>query len=295
MMMRCAAIPALVIFASIASVHAQTLDSALAFFPMAIGNTWQYGHYIAAVNPANLEGYWTLRVIGDSTMPNGKNYKVFLEGPTVSLALSNPTYLRMDSTTANIYEGNPSVGGGEYVWDSLLARPRDGSRWSNMLYIRSDTILGVPTVTRYIQFYVDGLRRGIAYNLGQFYFEYTDYDEWARIDNLVYAKIDGHEYGTLVSVNPPTQTTPKEFELLQNYPNPFNPSTTIRYVLPSRAHVTLSVFNTLGQAVATLVEEMQNPGSHEARFDGTNSASGVYFYRLQAGTFVQTKRLVILK
>jgi hypothetical protein len=85
------------------------------------------------------------------------------------------------------------------------------------------------------------------------------------------------------------------YELAQNYPNPFNPSTTIRYGLPQRSHVTLAVFNTLGQQVATLVQSEQEAGNHEAAFDASGLASGVYLYRLQAGDFVQTKRFVLLR
>jgi hypothetical protein len=83
--------------------------------------------------------------------------------------------------------------------------------------------------------------------------------------------------------------------LEQNYPNPFNPVTTIRFGLPARSHVTLSVFNTIGQQVATLVEGEQEGGYHEVRFDGSTLASGVYFYRLHAENFVQTKRLLLLR
>jgi hypothetical protein len=88
---------------------------------------------------------------------------------------------------------------------------------------------------------------------------------------------------------------PSMYALSQNYPNPFNPSTTIRYGLPVRSHVTLAVFNTLGQQVGTLVHGEQEAGYHEAVFDATGVASGVYLYRLQAGSFVQTKRMLILK
>ena len=86
-----------------------------------------------------------------------------------------------------------------------------------------------------------------------------------------------------------------EFELFVNYPNPFNPSTTIRYALPERSYVTLTVFNTLGQLVATLVEGEMEPGYHDVRFDGSQFASGVYLYRLQAGDLVQTRKWLLIK
>jgi hypothetical protein len=86
-----------------------------------------------------------------------------------------------------------------------------------------------------------------------------------------------------------------EFSLAQNYPNPFNPSTTIRYGVPRKSRVLLTVYNTLGQHVATLVEGDQGAGYHEVRFDAAGLSSGVYFYRLQAGDFVSTKKLLLLK
>jgi photosystem II stability/assembly factor-like uncharacterized protein len=88
---------------------------------------------------------------------------------------------------------------------------------------------------------------------------------------------------------------PMHFSLSQNYPNPFNPSTNIRFSLPASGLATLEVFDILGREVRTLVNGELKPGSHEVTFDATGLASGVYFYRLQAGGVVQTKRLVLLR
>ena len=87
----------------------------------------------------------------------------------------------------------------------------------------------------------------------------------------------------------------RDFVLENNFPNPFNPSTTIRFVLPERSRVRLSVFNALGQQVAGLVNEEMNAGTYERTWNGSNCSSGIYFYRLEAGTFVQTKKLILLK
>jgi len=99
----------------------------------------------------------------------------------------------------------------------------------------------------------------------------------------------------ITSVAQSSAGLPAEFSLSQNYPNPFNPTTTIRYALPQRSQVTLTVFNTLGQPVSTLVSGTEEAGSYEVKFNGSNLASGVYFYRIQAGGFVQTRKLLLLK
>jgi len=99
----------------------------------------------------------------------------------------------------------------------------------------------------------------------------------------------------ITSVERLSTDAPTQFRLDQNYPNPFNPSTTISYGLPNRSHVTLSVFNTLGQQVALLQNGEEDPGYHEVKFEGSGLSSGVYFYRIPAGDFGATKPLLLLR
>ena len=92
-----------------------------------------------------------------------------------------------------------------------------------------------------------------------------------------------------------TTTIPNDYNLYQNYPNPFNPSTTIEFALPAPGFVTLSIFNILGEKVATLVSEELTAGSYKYHWDATELTSGVYFYRIQTGLFVEIKKMLLLK
>ena len=88
---------------------------------------------------------------------------------------------------------------------------------------------------------------------------------------------------------------PRSYQLCQNYPNPFNPATTITYELPKSSNVRLSIYDILGREVAVLANERTEAGVHDVRFDAAGLASGVYFYRLSAGDFVQTRRLLLVR
>jgi hypothetical protein len=91
------------------------------------------------------------------------------------------------------------------------------------------------------------------------------------------------------------QTKPCNYVLSQNYPNPFNPSTKISWQSPQSGRQTLKVFDVLGKEVATLVDEYRPAGNYEINFDGGNLPSGVYLYKLQAGSFVETKKMIFMK
>jgi hypothetical protein len=119
---------------------------------------------------------------------------------------------------------------------------------------------------------------------------------WYRLQQIdLDGAVDFSEPVQVGGVTDVRDEVPTAYGLAQNYPNPFNPSTTIRYGLPARSHVTLSVFNTLGQQVSVLQNGEQESGFHEVRFDAANLSSGVYLYRIQAGNFVQTRKLLLVR
>ena len=89
--------------------------------------------------------------------------------------------------------------------------------------------------------------------------------------------------------------TPKEFNLAQNYPNPFNPSTKISFAIPSQEFVTIKVFDILGRQVETLMNEIKSPGYYEINFNADKLPSGTYIYEIRAGSFVETKKMILLK
>ncbi|RME58567.1 T9SS C-terminal target domain-containing protein [Candidatus Parcubacteria bacterium] len=88
---------------------------------------------------------------------------------------------------------------------------------------------------------------------------------------------------------------PTGFRLAQNYPNPFNPATTIRFQLPQSGFVSLKVYDLTGREVAVLVNEQKPAGTYQVNFDAGQLASGVYFYRLQAGNFQQTRKMLLMR
>ena len=88
---------------------------------------------------------------------------------------------------------------------------------------------------------------------------------------------------------------PEHYALLQNYPNPFNPSTNIQYSIVNRQLTIVKVYDVLGREVSTLVNELKQPGTYTVQFDGSRLSSGIYFYRMKAGTFAETKRLLLLR
>jgi hypothetical protein len=101
--------------------------------------------------------------------------------------------------------------------------------------------------------------------------------------------------GGTVDVEYAHDNTPQTFVLSQNYPNPFNPTTTIQYQVPQGSNVKIVVYDALGRQVAVLVDGFQNAGTYTTNFNASNFASGIYFYRMEAGNFVKVNKMLLLK
>jgi hypothetical protein len=112
---------------------------------------------------------------------------------------------------------------------------------------------------------------------------------------LVYANVNGTEFGELVTSIKDSPNIINDFELYQNYPNPFNPGTKIKYSVPGEGFVSLKVYDVLGNEIATLINEEKPAGNYEVEFDANGLPSGIYFYQLKSNKYIETKKMNLLK
>lgn len=275
-------------------------DSLASFYPLAVGNIWQYRSYGSSSGVL----LWTVEVVKETVLSNGKSYsRLHSSRPNVM-----DIYERLDSSDMTVYRA--AYGGvAEYAIDSLRSDPGDiigTSRYGEVFGtmfdgIAGDTILGVPTTTRNSNILVipDFPLYKLARGFGLCYFsilvEDSNYPSYYRYEEILqYAKIDGNEFGTLLGVNEgPYQ--PKAHRLAQNYPNPFNPATTIAFDLPSAGHTRLSIVDILGREVAVLVDDVLSPGMHRRTWDASGRPSGIYLFRLASGGRVEIGKMTLAR
>ncbi len=145
--------------------------------------------------------------------------------------------------------------------------------------------------------YLDGLDTGVYYFASRFQLNEGDYYYGGYPDGFW----DGvNNVSGILTITPVVSvdeiiSQPNEYSLQQNFPNPFNPTTKIRYTIPVTGFTTLKVFDSLGNKVKTLVEGNKSPGVYEVEFNATNLSSGIYYYKLFAGDFVDVKKMILLK
>ena len=273
-------------------------------YPLAKGNLWQYWDYDYQNGQWFWIYGWTEKIEGDTLMPNGKTYAV-VSSDWHGVGAVRQYYMWQEGPLVIVRHDQISPDS-DYVLYDFSKTVGDTMRLE--VYPPGDTSLTIIAADDYNYFFGSLWRRyqdylsvsltssaygidRVADGIGRVYLEgEAGITFWLRG-----AIIDNVSYGTIVSVDDKLPIVPASFHLAQNYPNPFNPSTTIRYGLPSRVHVTLTVFNTLGQQVATLVEGEQEAGFHEVQFDANGLASGIYLCRLQAGASVLTRKMLCIR
>jgi hypothetical protein len=152
---------------------------------------------------------------------------------------------------------------------------------------------GYPLSFSVVDFIIDKFgNHGLAEYVGTLNFSVLGYNSKEEFQTGWWAFLDKNYLG-ISSVE--EENLQKEFSLSQNYPNPFNPTTEIGYQISAFGKVQLKIFNVLGEEAATLVNEEKTSGTYKVKFDGNNLSSGIYFYTLKVGSFLQTKKMILMK
>jgi len=138
------------------------------------------------------------------------------------------------------------------------------------------------------------------YEEAEFNLLYAEGDESGGVHNHKYTVLlfnDAIDKATeiITGVENNTNIIPKEFKLYQNYPNPFNPTTKIKFEIPRKSNVTITVFDALGRKVSQLMNTEKAPGVYDVEFNASKYSSGIFIYKLTAGDFVQVKKMVLLR
>jgi len=268
------------------------------YFPLKTGNVWIYD-WVYNGSPSQ-GGRINVYVSKDSVINSNKYF--LCNFPGIS------QWLRIDSVSGNLYSysagsgcsGNPD----ELLIDSLLSGKFDSTDYcGNIRRICTDTgsvnFFGNNYSKKEFNpvFVLSAESRSYAKGIGIYSSAYGD--PFPTNYTLLGCVIDGVVYGdtTLTGVHMTNSIIPEKFSLSQNYPNPFNPSTNLEFGISELGFTSLKIFNSAGKEVATLVNEVLAPGKYNYQFSTVNYqlSSGIYFYKLESGGFVETKRMVLLK
>jgi hypothetical protein len=222
---------------------------------------------------------------GTATIPS--TYTQWMNKAFLKMQYDNIVPIELISFNASVLQNEKAI---QLRWKTatetnnsefeILRFAQNDNEWSAIGFVPG---FGTTTETKTYSFFDEDVSTGLyKYRLKQ-----IDFDGSFEYSNEIEVEVD---------------FAPEEFILYQNYPNPFNPSTIIKYEIPSRTEyysvpqfVTLKVYDILGNEVANLVNEEKPPGVNEVEFDGTELTTGIYFYQLQVGDFIQTRKMTITK
>jgi|GEM_PF-2145667 len=279
-------------FALQSSSFAQ-IDTAvfLQYFPLNDADIWQYEcrYYEHTGDTVEVVEYFTREVKGDTVMPNGLCYKIIYDNYSGS---GYYHFFRIDTISLKVLEYTPGwcenneidflylfglIDSTINIYNCQNASSNVTLTADSLIYISTDWI----TQTGYT------LKKSIGIT------DYYDYEAGpATTHSLIAARINGLQTGTFLSVDEPLVDN---FTILRTFPNPFNPVLTIQYNLKKTVAVTLKTYNLAGQLVDILVDERQNPGSYQIRWNGTNRPSGLYLIHLSVGDKQYFSKSLLLK
>lgn len=278
----------------------------LKFDPLDVGNKWVYNS-VSTFNGSVIDSFITMKEVVKDTISNGKVFrKIQYSWISPSGIQTDVKYQRNDTVTGLVYLLD---NGNEYIADDLKIMVNDTIYYSRYFYENVATVLKSSVPVN--QFNINTIKRNyntsgtgigaLSYSLvngfGLTYLR-EDVEDNAKIDSIKGCRINGIVYGdtnTIVGVNDQIPNTPDEYSLYQNYPNPFNPSTAIEYAIPQRGMVSLKIYDLLGREVSQLVNKEQNAGRYKVQFNAGSLSSGIYFYKLESGSFIQIRKLMLLK
>jgi hypothetical protein len=285
---------------SIIFVFITTNLTAQDYYPLEIGNRWDYKtHYWDFGGGGGDSSFHSVEVIGDSLLQNNKQYFVLSRGDLIG-----GEFVRVDEN--HIYYYNTYQNREDTIINldaelNVTYFPESEYAWSVEL-VEIDTIILFDKNTRKLRYRVEGLILryiNLSDKFGLYHLdspgEPPGTTQWST--NVYYGIIGGEEFGNPVSVDETESAFPTMYSLSQNYQNPFNPTTTISYSVPEKEFVSLKVYDVLGNEIATLVNEEKPAGEYnvEFRIDNLEVSSGIYFFQLRAGEFIQTKKMVLIK
>ncbi|MCJ7554085.1 MAG: T9SS type A sorting domain-containing protein [Ignavibacteriaceae bacterium] len=281
-------------------------ESIFSYYPLKIGNKWVYDYTWIDWISSYVTDIYIREVISEQLKPNGKKYFEILQKYSY-MSNEDTVYERMDSLEGKIYWYSESCPNGEQFIDDLLIEIGDSTFASRFGWCIEHPPTIFTSDEYFNQWGIQGRKRNyISYDLltaeyslvsgiGLYSAILSD-DNGYKHFNLKGCLIDGVVYGDTLTTGVDKETaSPNSYSLLQNYPNPFNPSTKIQFAISDKQFTTLKVFNVLGKEIATLINKEISPGNYEVIFNASELPSGVYFYQLKAGEFVEVKKMILLR
>jgi hypothetical protein len=262
------------------------VSQAQGYFPLQIGNIWQY----SSVDIMNPDMPLESKIIGDTLLPNGKSYSI-LTGLTFST-----NFLRQEGSKVYGYDRTDSA---EYILLDYAANL--GDTLSHHSKGQRTNIAGGKhtypnTSSSYWVFYEQAGPGNTLYNwtikdsIGLTAITLEPGNSW----NLSGALINGKLIGIITGIHSVSSDIPTNQVLKQNFPNPFNPTTIIQFVLSKSDRISLRIFNTLGQEVAVVANGIYSEGNHSVTWDASRFSSGIYFYCLETSSYKESKKMSLI-